>query len=113
MSSSFIGPRPYVSYLEKKELILSRTVVSLSMSYTVLYTYSLIKILGSNESKHYESEIKKGLIDQTKNITVKLRIVSLLLGRPLDVYWNTDYVPFIYFMVLFSFIDSKTKNTAV
>lgn len=32
------------------------------MSYTVLYTYSLIKILGYNESKHHEPEIKKGLI---------------------------------------------------
>lgn len=42
------------------------------MSYTVLYTYSLIKIQGSNESKHHEPEIKKGLIDQTINIQSSL-----------------------------------------
>lgn len=42
------------------------------MSYTVLYTYSLIKILGSDELNHYEPEIKKGLIDQTINIQSSL-----------------------------------------
>lgn len=69
MSSSFT----YVSYLEKNELIFSSTVVGWSMSYTVLYTYSLFKTLGSNESKHYEPEIKKRpIIDQTINIQSSL-----------------------------------------
>lgn len=79
------------------------------MSYTVLYTYSLIKILGSNESNHYESEIKKGLIDQTINITVKFRIVSLLLGRPLDVYWNRlcSFYLFYGFIFLYRFKNKE------
>lgn len=71
MSSHLLYDLCILSWKERTNFVQysSRLVNEL---YTVLYTYSLIKKLGSNESKHYEPEIKKGLIDQTINIQSSL-----------------------------------------